>query len=218
MLRICSLFILLSVFAPTAQASDFSGKMRFSDADTVKVGSITVRLFGIDAPETDQSCKRANGKTWSCGKWATRNARKKFQGRIANCENLGNDRYGRTVARCFSDGQDIAEVLVRDGVAQAYVKYSLDYVSAEKEASIANIGIWAGTLEDPAEYRASRKAAPSVAPTECRIKGNISKNGHIYHVPGQKYYEQTGINASRGERWFCSEAEAIAAGWRRSRI
>ena len=120
-----------------AHAAEFSGKMIFSDADTVKVGPVTVRLFGIDAPETDQSCKRANGKSWSCGKWATRSARKQFQGKAAKCEDLGADRYGRTVARCFSDGQDVAEALVRAGVAQAYVKYSMDYVSAEKEASIA---------------------------------------------------------------------------------
>lgn len=206
------------MFSEPAQATDFSGKMAFSDADTLKVGAVTVRLFGIDAPETDQSCKRANGKTWSCGKWATRSARTQFQGKTAQCRALGTDRYGRTVARCYSNGQDIAEVLVRSGVAQAYVKYSTDYVAAEKEASIANIGIWAGTLQNPEEYRASRRAGSAPAPTECTIKGNISKSGRIYHMPGQKYYDQTGINAARGERWFCSEAEAVAAGWRRSRI
>ena len=51
----------------------------------------------------------------------------------------------------------------------------------------------------------------------CLIKGNISSNGRIYHVPGGQYYDRTGINESSGERWFCSEAEARAAGWRRSR-
>ncbi len=53
----------------------------------------------------------------------------------------------------------------------------------------------------------------------CNIKGNVSTRGErIYHVPGQKYYDETHINASHGERWFCSEEEARAAGWRRSRI
>ena len=52
----------------------------------------------------------------------------------------------------------------------------------------------------------------------CRIKGNISKSGkRIYHVPGGRYYDQTGVNTSKGERWFCTEGEARAAGWRRSR-
>ena len=53
----------------------------------------------------------------------------------------------------------------------------------------------------------------------CNIKGNISTRGErIYHVPGQRYYAQTRISASHGERWFCSEAEARAAGWRRSKV
>lgn len=53
----------------------------------------------------------------------------------------------------------------------------------------------------------------------CSIKGNVSTQGErIYHVPGQKYYEETRISASHGERWFCSEEEARAAGWRRSRV
>lgn len=51
----------------------------------------------------------------------------------------------------------------------------------------------------------------------CRIKGNISESGRIYHVPGSEWYDRTQINTSRGERWFCSEAEAKAAGWRAPR-
>jgi hypothetical protein len=53
----------------------------------------------------------------------------------------------------------------------------------------------------------------------CDIKGNINQTReHIYHLPGQKYYSQTTIRLLDGERWFCSEAEAIAGGWRKSRI
>jgi len=53
----------------------------------------------------------------------------------------------------------------------------------------------------------------------CNIKGNFNTRGErIYHMPGQKYYAETRISASHGERWFCSEAEARAAGWRRSRV
>ncbi|MDX8532469.1 hypothetical protein RFM41_29355 [Mesorhizobium sp. VK25A] len=54
----------------------------------------------------------------------------------------------------------------------------------------------------------------------CVIKGNISltTGEHIHHVPGQKYFSSTVITPSKGERWFCSEAEALAAGWRRSKV
>ncbi|WP_416223073.1 succinoglycan biosynthesis protein exoi [Tianweitania sp.] len=54
---------------------------------------------------------------------------------------------------------------------------------------------------------------------DCKVKGNVSieTGERIFHVPGQKYYQQTMINPSYGERWFCSEAEARAAGWRKSK-
>ncbi len=52
----------------------------------------------------------------------------------------------------------------------------------------------------------------------CLIKGNISRSGErIYHVPGGRWYDATRIDPLRGERWFCSEAEARAAGWRRAK-
>ena len=55
------------------------------------------------------------------------------------------------------------------------------------------------------------------APSDCRIKGNISLEGErIYHVPGGEWYAETRIDELEGERWFCSEEEARAAGWRKS--
>ncbi len=54
----------------------------------------------------------------------------------------------------------------------------------------------------------------------CTIKGNISQETgeRIYHLPGDEFYQKTRIRWLRGERWFCSEAEARAAGWRRTRV
>ncbi len=55
--------------------------------------------------------------------------------------------------------------------------------------------------------------------TQCLIKGNINGRGErIYHPPGCRYYNATVIDPRRGERWFCSEAEARAAGWRRTKV
>jgi endonuclease YncB( thermonuclease family) len=54
---------------------------------------------------------------------------------------------------------------------------------------------------------------------DCLIKGNISSSGgRIYHMPGQRYYDKTQIDASKGERWFCTEQEALAAGWRKAKV
>jgi len=53
----------------------------------------------------------------------------------------------------------------------------------------------------------------------CMIKGNISSSGErIYHVPGQRYYDKTLIHQSKGERWFCTEQEAVGAGWRKAKV
>jgi micrococcal nuclease len=63
-------------------------------------------------------------------------------------------------------------------------------------------------------------STPDIEPAEgCDIKGNISKKGEkIYHLPGQNFYERTVISPEDGERWFCTEAEAEAAGWRKSKV
>ena len=62
-------------------------------------------------------------------------------------------------------------------------------------------------------------AAPVSATEKCDIKGNVSieTGERIYHLPGQKFYDQTIIRPEYGEQWFCSEAEARKAGWRKSR-
>lgn len=62
--------------------------------------------------------------------------------------------------------------------------------------------------------------SPGLAQTgDCVIKGNVNTQGErIYHVPGQRYYDDTVISYSHGERWFCSEEEARAAGWRKAKV
>jgi hypothetical protein len=62
-------------------------------------------------------------------------------------------------------------------------------------------------------------ALPTTLNPACAIKGNVSINSgrKIYHTPGDKFYAETIIRPEYGERWFCSEAEARAAGWRHAR-
>ncbi|CAO4141552.1 putative membrane protein YttA [Methylorubrum aminovorans] len=64
----------------------------------------------------------------------------------------------------------------------------------------------------------SSKTPPITAAGACAIKGNISRKGdRIYHMPGSRDYDRTQINEASGERMFCSEDEAKAAGWRAPR-
>jgi hypothetical protein len=79
--------------------------------------------------------------------------------------------------------------------------------------------VWAGSFVEPAQPRRQQGTA-SAARSEpsspgCTIKGNVSSKGErIYHVPSGRDYARTQISPAKGERWFCSEADAQAAGWR----
>ncbi len=216
-------FLLLPLAA--VAGADLSGRVRVVDADTWEVGRVRVRLFGIDAPELDQTCRWPDGREWACGRWASDEARRRFGGRRAECEAVDIDRYGRVVARCLVDGRDAGRELVAEGIAFAYRRYSMDYDLDEKGAAINGRGLHGAQVQSPAEFRRARRAArraagrpDPAAPGGCVIKGNISSSGaRIYHLPGQENYAATRIDPRRGERWFCSESEARAAGWRRAR-
>jgi endonuclease YncB( thermonuclease family) len=194
------------------------GRATVIDGDTLEIAGEMVRLHAIDAPEAAQRCTDAGGRFWPCGRHATRALRDLARGGV-RCDGQGRDRYGRLVARCYAGGQDVAEALVRAGAAFAYPEYGRDYVAAEAEAHRAARGIWQGGAVRPDTLRDRAASAPAAsgAPEGCTIKGNVSSNGRIYHMPGQRDYARTRISAARGERWFCSEAQARAAGWRRAR-
>ena len=110
------------------------------------------------------------------------------------------------------------------------MRYSDRYAPVEAEARSRQVGLWQGAAEAPWQFRSDGgfAAAPGTAPGAaaadppsegCAIKGNISGDGErIYHLPGQRYYDVTRINRSKGERWFCSEDQARDAGWRASRV
>jgi hypothetical protein len=87
-----------------------------------------------------------------------------------------------------------------------------DYSNETAERCIGSMP-WSG---HSAGASAPLALTPSPTPPSggCLIKGNISQNGRIYHVPGSPSYRSTKIDESSGERWFCTEAEAQAAGWR----
>ncbi len=216
---------LIALFASPIHAETLSGHARVVDGDTLAVSGQRVRLNGIDAPETRQTCAR-DGRQWACGKASTQAMRTLVGQNPVRCEISGRDRYGRAIGTCFVNGRDLQQELVRQGLALAYRKYSTLYVPDEDEAREAERGLWSGSFVEPWRWRRQQRSrsnstqhrqsrtAPSQGAGKCRIKGNISKSGRIYHVPGARHYDITRINEARGERWFCNEAEARAAGWR----
>jgi hypothetical protein len=131
------------------------------------------------------------------------------------CEPAGTDRYGRTLAYCTSNGVEINERMVLLGWAWAFVKYSSRYVEQEAAAREAGIGLWEGEAQAPWDWRAAQLEANAPA-NECVIKGNISKGEKVYFMPFHTLYANVKIDPAKGERWFCTEDEAMAAGWRRA--
>lgn len=206
----------ITMFLATPVWSAPNGTIRVIDADTIDVGSTRVRLFGIDAPEMGQPCA-AEGREWDCGAWARDVVANRFDGTFARCTTKDTDRYGRTVAQCTVDGQDMGQMIVYSGFAWAYRRYSESYDLDEKAAAIAGRGLWAVEVQLPSDYRAAALQGDAPVDQDCAIKGNISGNGRIYHMPGQEHYNRTRIDPANGEHWFCSRAQAEAAGWRAAR-
>lgn len=212
-------------------ANTLTGRATVIDGDTIEISGQRVRFNGIDAPESKQSCKNSKGKPYACGRVAA-NALDKFlsASRPVSCQFVEWDQYGRFVGNCArADGKSVQEWLVQNGHALDWPRYSSGaFAAQEATAKALKRGVWQGDFQRPWEWRvaqqdqttpaASSPAVSLVGQSGCNIKGNISAKGErIYHVPGQKYYSQTKISEGKGERWFCSEAEARQAGWRKAR-
>jgi endonuclease YncB( thermonuclease family) len=214
MLILRSLIVLMLLTGPTLA---LEGRARVVDGDTLELAGERVRLFGIDAPELDQVCDRG-GAAWACGAAARDMLAKIVAGGRLTCAVQDVDRYGRAVAVCLRQDTDVAALMVRQGGAMAYRRYSDRYVNAEVAARSEGLGVWASDWMEPEAYRQQDQAPVQAAPDGgCAIKGNIGAQGkRIYHLPGQADYAATRINEGKGERWFCSEAEARAEGFRRA--
>jgi endonuclease YncB( thermonuclease family) len=218
------LLLAAAVLAPLFAAERFEGQAQVIDGDTLDIRGTRIRLFGFDAPEGKQTCRDAQGQRYLCGSKAAL-ALADFIGRQrVTCEQRDRDRYGRVVATCSVGGEDAGGWMVSRGHAREYVEYSDGrYADEERAAREAKRGIWQGQHEAPWDWRKAQREGRQEASSEakpagdCRIKGNISSSGRIYHMPGSRHYERTKINESAGERWFCSEAEAERAGWRAPR-
>jgi endonuclease YncB( thermonuclease family) len=224
----CLVYLLCFVLGATATAADGLAGNRvlrgevvaIADGDTltllVDATQYRVRLAQIDAPE--------QGQPW--GNRARQALADKVFRQQVQVEVVDVDRYGRSVGQVWLQQRDINRELVSEGHAWVYRKYLTDRSLLENEASAkaAASGLWAqGEAIAPWQWRHSNQASKTsftaAAGADCRIKGNISSKGRkIYHVPGQRYYDQTQISEGRGERWFCSETQARQAGWRRAKV
>ncbi|QRM35451.1 thermonuclease family protein [Microvirga sp. VF16] len=228
MMRYAGFWLALLVFVTNAAISGYAkgnvviGYAHVLDGDTADIDGKRVRFFGIDAPELSQSCVDAAGRSWQCGQEARGRLMELTQGKVVTCTYEEADATGRLLGSCKVAGRDINGILVAEGLAWAFVRYSDVYLVTERQARAERKGIFAAKNVTAWDYRAERWHK-STAETQtgaskgCPIKGNVSASGeHIYHMPWDRYYAATKIDTTKGERWFCDEADAEKAGWRRA--
>jgi micrococcal nuclease len=173
------------------------------DGDTIRIGTTSVRLIGVDAPEIAHRAKPGE----YFGPEATRFARQMLLGkRVRLTFNTGDevDAYGRVLAYVFlEDGTFVNRELVRLGYARALTRfpfaYADDFRGAQDEARRAGRGLWA-------------HHAASAATSAGKIIGN--RYSKVYHLPGQEHYDDVG---ERNRIYFESEAQAQQMGYRRAK-
>lgn len=149
------LVAVILAFATPAVAAPVTirGSAGITDGDTIRVGTTRVRLLGMDAPESHQSCTRQDGSTWQCGQEAARRLQGLIAGRPVNCVGTDRDRYHRLLAACSVGGKDIGAWMVSHGWAVAYRRYSEAYVPEENRTKSAHLGLWGGTFDWPWDWR-----------------------------------------------------------------
>ncbi len=150
--HIVIIFIYFMSFS-LANCKSLDNSIRIIDGDTIILNSEKIRFYGIDTPEKKQKCKDRNGLSYPCGEFATNELKKIISSGQLFCKKRATDRYGRSISICYVNGVDINSLMVKNGWALAYRKYSRDYIDEEKEAKDKNMGMWAGKFIAPWRWR-----------------------------------------------------------------
>jgi endonuclease YncB( thermonuclease family) len=146
--------LLLGLGTISTGAADLVGIPRILDGDTVEFAGVTVHLDGIDAPETEQLCLDAKLQPWQCGKEAGERLSKKFGDRPWTCRRSGQYRFGRPLASCAVEGEDIGRWMVRSGWALSFKHCSSrTYDDELTEARQSRVGLWSGAFLAPWDWR-----------------------------------------------------------------
>lgn len=192
------------------------GRAAIAGGDVIRVGTTSLRLAEIEAPDREQTCQRPGNKRWRCGEAASATISRLVAGRQLKCEVRGQDAQGNALGVCLDGTTDINAQLVKGGHVFAAGGLMPRYSAQETEARKAKAGLWSGEApERPADWRNRMwEEARKRAPTGCPIKGQVSGSTKTYVLPWAADYERVRVNASKGGRWFCTENEAISAGWK----
>jgi endonuclease YncB( thermonuclease family) len=216
-----------------------------SDGMTIKLADVTYRLDGIDAPELDQMCIDEHADAWACGVEARDRLSRLIGDRQVRCQDLGlgTTYKKRHIGICTAEGEtaSLNQLLVRQGFALNFEPYARGrFKDDEASAKDNHLGLWKGCFVAPQEFRRARKDGALLGdacradkdreiravlfpdepamPSDCSIKGKlavrarVTGNIGVYHLQGCRSYPAL----TKPDRWFCSEDDAQAEGFRRA--
>ena len=150
------IFFIILLISTYSKAKTIIGKAKIIDGDTIHININKIRLHGIDAPETKQTCK-IESQDWFCGKQSTEKLKKLINNQKVECRINDIDIYNRYVAICSVNKININKWMVKNGWAIAYRYYSTDYILEEKYARDNKLGIWKSEFLKPYQYRKNNK-------------------------------------------------------------
>jgi endonuclease YncB( thermonuclease family) len=240
-----SLCCFLTVLAVLSSSQIWAASAIVKDGGTLQLGDVTYRLDGIDAPELDQMCIDEHADGWSCGAEARDQLSRLIGSRQVRCEDLGlgTTYRKRHIGICTVEGEtaSLNQLLVQQGFALNFEPYARGrFRNDEAGAKDNRRGLWKGCFVAPQEFRRGRKDGALLGkscradkdrdiraalfpdnptmPSGCSIKGKfavrarVTGNLGVYHLQGCRSYPAL----TTPDRWFCSEGDAQAAGFRKA--
>jgi endonuclease YncB( thermonuclease family) len=237
---VSSLLLLLGMSLSTTPGSAANAIVK--DGNTVQLAEITYRLDGIDAPELDQICIDDHADPWACGVDARNQLARQVGGHMVRCEDHGPDPVYSKRHLGICTVEDETASLNQLAVSQGFAMNSATggFGGDEAAAKADRKGIWKGCFVAPADFRLGKKDGALLGgacaadkdreiravlfpehpamPPRCTIKAKFAVRarvtGHvgIYHLQGCRSYPAL----TRPDRWFCTEDDAQAAGFRRA--
>lgn len=215
------------------------------DGGTIELSGVIYRLDGVDAPAFDQICLNEFADPWACGVDAREQLSKLVGSRAVHCDDRGPDKtYGKWhVGLCTveSETTSLNQLVVRSGFALGVDPSVKDPFKDDEAAAKDHLqGLWKGCFAAPQDFRRGNKAgtllgaacrsdkeretravlfpAEPTMPSGCAIKGKFAVRAHltgnlgIYHLRVCRTYE----TLTKPDRWFCSEDDAQAEGFRKA--
>ena len=175
--------------------------IRVIDGDTFDLeNGDRIRLALINAPEYPKDCMGVDARERS---------EELVLNRIVSIEKLSKDNFGRIIALVYLDKLLVNEILVEEGFAYFDGRgvlniNSLNIERAQEKAKLTGRGVWSSLCQTQKEG--------------CLIKGNYrsADNTRIFHTPDCYNYDKITIKPGTTDRWFCTEQEALNAGFRKS--